>query len=394
MTPKNDVLKISRETLQELYDAILDADEEGLAGHAEPMQAARMILELPGAYPSTCDDAFAARYNSDPADPTVLQVLAVWREAWRAASTTVKQEPIAYQFQGRDGEWYLFQDQRHYQATLADGSWPIRPLYAHVEQFEVEKLRASQERFANHAIEARREVKRLLAENAALRKTLPNSTSELVDIRQQLAEAHALLRDWYPGCGLTARQTMALRERTDALLSAATQPTRYSEIGDSRMNEDGSVSTLVDNGDGSIGTFTRGGPKTPPVYLHADGVIRAQPAECVHQWTDNGEHLLICTECGTQEDHDPKWRDMATAPRDGTMLRLLVEFTEHQTEDADQAPTIGANNFDNDGDDRWQFAGWCWTHDHFTEGKGEPVGWLPMLDGPHHIAADGVKSDE
>lgn len=108
----------------------------------------------------------------------------------------------------------------------------------------------------------------------------------------------------------------------------------------------------------------------------------AAPAECDHQWTDDGGHLLICTECGAQEDHDPKWRDMATAPRDGTMLRLLVEFTEHQTEDADQAPTIGANNFDNDGEDRWQFAGWCWSHDHFTEGRGEPVGWLPMLDDP------------
>lgn len=116
----------------------------------------------------------------------------------------------------------------------------------------------------------------------------------------------------------------------------------------------------------------------------------AQPAvtQCDHQWTDDGQHLLICTACGAQENHDPKWRDMATAPRDGTIVRLLVEFTEHATEDADQAPTIGANNFENDGDDRWQFAGWCWSHDHFTEGKGEPVGWLPMLDEPRRIAGD------
>lgn len=74
-----------------------------------------------------------------------------------------------------------------------------------------------------------------------------------------------------------------------------------------------------------------------------------------------------------------KWLDMASAPRDGTMVRLLVEFEEHSTEDVDQAPTIGANNFDNDGEDRWQFAGWCWSHDHFVEGKGVPVGWLPFL---------------
>ncbi|HEY1028383.1 MAG TPA: hypothetical protein VGE28_12260 [Pseudomonas sp.] len=112
------------------------------------------------------------------------------------------------------------------------------------------------------------------------------------------------------------------------------------------------------------------------------------PTPCTHEWIDDGQHLLVCTSCGAQEDHDPRWRDMATAPRDGTMVRLLVDFTEHATEDADQAPTIGANNFDNDGEDRWQFAGWCWSHDHFTQGQGEPIGWLPMLDEPRRIAGD------
>ena len=111
------------------------------------------------------------------------------------------------------------------------------------------------------------------------------------------------------------------------------------------------------------------------------------PAPCTHEWTDDGGHLLACTACGAQEDHAPGWRDMATAPIDGTMLRLLVEFEEHSTEDAEQAPTIGANNFENDGEDVWRFAGWCWSHDHFTGGKGVPVGWLPMFDGPKLIAA-------
>lgn len=75
------------------------------------------------------------------------------------------------------------------------------------------------------------------------------------------------------------------------------------------------------------------------------------------------------------------WRPMRTAPRDGTMVRLLVEFDEHATEVDDPAATIGACNDDNVPDDQrtgWQFAGWCWTHDHFTEGKGTPVAWLPM----------------
>lgn len=87
------------------------------------------------------------------------------------------------------------------------------------------------------------------------------------------------------------------------------------------------------------------------------------------------------------------WRPMDTAPRDGTLLRLLVDFEDHATEDtADPAPTIGANSFDNTGEDVWQFAGWCWSHDHFTEGKGTPVGWLPMLDTAPPSAPVGVEA--
>lgn len=89
------------------------------------------------------------------------------------------------------------------------------------------------------------------------------------------------------------------------------------------------------------------------------------------------------------DDHDENtlptpWRPMATAPRDGTMVRLLVDFTDHATEDSGIAATIGACNDGNVPEPEWtgwQFAGWCWTHDHFTEGKGTPVGWLPMLGG-------------
>jgi len=108
-------------------------------------------------------------------------------------------------------------------------------------------------------------------------------------------------------------------------------------------------------------------------------VVERQPA-CGHEWTDDGQFMLICTKCGAQENHDPQWRDMATAPKDGTLVRLLVEFEDHSTEDETEAPTIGANNFDNDEQDEWLFAGWCWTHDHWTQGKGTPVGWLPMID--------------
>lgn len=77
-----------------------------------------------------------------------------------------------------------------------------------------------------------------------------------------------------------------------------------------------------------------------------------------------------------------RWRDMATAPKDGTLLRLLVDFEDHATEDGEgPQPTIGSNTWDNHHDfDEWQFAGWNWEQDCYTQGVGTPVGWLPMLD--------------
>lgn len=75
-----------------------------------------------------------------------------------------------------------------------------------------------------------------------------------------------------------------------------------------------------------------------------------------------------------------KYNPMSTAPKNGVIIRLLVEFTEHPLEDTDAGVwTIGTNSADDNGIDEWQFAGWCWSHDHFTQGEGEPIGWLPMI---------------
>lgn len=76
------------------------------------------------------------------------------------------------------------------------------------------------------------------------------------------------------------------------------------------------------------------------------------------------------------------WQPMSTAPKDGTLVRLLVDFDAHPTDDNESDPhypTIGANNFENDELDEWLFAGWCWTYDRWTQGEGTPVGWMPML---------------
>lgn len=74
--------------------------------------------------------------------------------------------------------------------------------------------------------------------------------------------------------------------------------------------------------------------------------------------------------------------------RDETVL-LLVDYSndgDHPLDDAHVAITIGHNNDHNVGEgegEGWKFAGWCWTHDHYVEGKGKPIGWSPL---PHDLA--------
>lgn len=43
-------------------------------------------------------------------------------------------ELVGYQFQGRDGAWNSFMDQRHYENTLDDGTWPIRAIYTPISE--------------------------------------------------------------------------------------------------------------------------------------------------------------------------------------------------------------------------------------------------------------------
>ena len=77
---------------------------------------------------------------------------------------------------------------------------------------------------------------------------------------------------------------------------------------------------------------------------------------------------------------DARALSIDTAPTDGTMVRLLVDYSDGGAPLEDEHPlswTIGFNNLDNTGEDRWQFAGWSWEQDVFCEGSGKPVGWLP-----------------
>lgn len=85
--------------------------------------------------------------------------------------------------------------------------------------------------------------------------------------------------------------------------------------------------------------------------------------------TTEANHVLV-----------PEWQPMNTAPRNGGLVELVVDYSgdgDHPLQDATLACTIGFNSFDDDGKDEWKFAGWCWTHDHFVQGKGTPVAWRP-----------------
>ena len=79
------------------------------------------------------------------------------------------------------------------------------------------------------------------------------------------------------------------------------------------------------------------------------------------------------------------WRSMESAPKNGTMLRLLVRPGNAEedgwtpfADSIDPYQTIGFNPLSDTGEDEWQFAGWDWCHDCFTDGAGDIIGWLPF----------------
>lgn len=93
--------------------------------------------------------------------------------------------------------------------------------------------------------------------------------------------------------------------------------------------------------------------------------------------------------CKSGEGAGQAFRSMDTWDCRDEIVMLLVDYREdgdHALDDADIAITVGHNNDHNIGEGEgqgWQFAGWCWTHDHYVEGKGKPVGWMPL---PHILA--------
>lgn len=74
-------------------------------------------------------------------------------------------------------------------------------------------------------------------------------------------------------------------------------------------------------------------------------------------------------------------RPLDEAPKDHTMIWLLVDYSgdgANPLEDEILGWTIGHNGFDDTGVDEWEFAGWSWEQDCFTQGFGKVVGWHPL----------------
>lgn len=72
--------------------------------------------------------------------------------------------------------------------------------------------------------------------------------------------------------------------------------------------------------------------------------------------------------------------NMREAPRDGTLLLLQIvsdeDFGTPLEDVTGPSRTVGFNNFENDGENKWLMAGWNWENDYFTEGRGNPVAWM------------------
>ena len=54
-----------------------------------------------------------------------------FRDGVASCAASAGSEPVAWQYQGRDGLWRDFIDERHRKNTVDSGEWPIRALYLH-----------------------------------------------------------------------------------------------------------------------------------------------------------------------------------------------------------------------------------------------------------------------
>lgn len=117
----------------------------------------------------------------------------------------------------------------------------------------------------------------------------------------------------------------------------------------------------------------------------------ADPIDSIHQFVNEhefrygnithsptlGEKAMLEDALHKWVDKQLEWRSPETAPMDGTIIELNIEYTNGHSplHDAIVAPTIGWNSFDDTGDDCWEIVGWDWSQDHIRNGRGKILGW-------------------
>ena len=86
---------------------------------------------------------------------------------------------------------------------------------------------------------------------------------------------------------------------------------------------------------------------------------------------------------------DNLWLPVDQYKKDGTLVLLLVYNGNlehsHPLEDSLYSRTIGFNNYENDGEDEWNIAGWDWNQDVFRVGRARVVKFMPLPDFPDNI---------
>lgn len=61
------------------------------------------------------------------------------------------------------------------------------------------------------------------------------------------------------------------------------------------------------------------------------------------------------------------WKEITPEIKNGTMYLLLLEKSETPLQDSFFSVSLGINNFIDNEVDEWKVAGWCWSHDSFTQ---------------------------
>ena len=75
------------------------------------------------------------------------------------------------------------------------------------------------------------------------------------------------------------------------------------------------------------------------------------------------------------------------------LLNYSSRKTDFSLKDEQGTVTIGFNNQYNDGEDKWCWAGWCWSHDYIRESNDKPTHFMEFDDTPPEIVVPSGPTD-